>query len=206
MNLKEVDDTIQLILKKEHVEQIIDSLEKTGQIELATKMAGLIPKKPELEFPFELESGKKDGICEAKGCMVYVSGETKKESLKKYGHVFCGKGGEGHIGDIERARRKVEEAEKRIEKEVDKGPIVKLPTEAKPEKHEKVVQKTLISEQENETVAEPAPKIVEKHLPTLDELPDKCEDCGKFVPIGVRGFIYGKTGHIYCKDCSKKGV
>lgn len=192
---------IQLILKKEQVEQIIDSLEKTGQIDLATKMAGLMPKKqkPEMEFPFELESGKKAGICEAKGCMVHVSGKAREESLKSYGHVFCGKEGEGHIGDIKKAEAKKE----------DKGPIIKLPKSdeitAKPElEYKKVVQKTLASKQE--TTEKPAPKIVEKHLPTRDELPDKCEKCGMPVPANIKGFIYGKTGHVYCeKHCKEMG-
>jgi len=195
-------ENIQLILKKEQVEQIIDSLEKTGQINLATKMAGLMPKeqKPEMKLPFELESGKKAGICEAKGCMVHVSGEAREESLKTYGHVFCGKEGEGHIGDIKKAETKKE----------DRGPIIKLPksevTTAKPEpEHKKVVQETLASEQASKPVEKPT-KTVEKHLPTRDELPDKCEKCGEPVPANIKGFVYGKTGHVYCeKHCKEMG-
>ncbi|GAI61762.1 unnamed protein product [marine sediment metagenome] len=182
---KDASDVIQLILRKEQVEQIIDSLQKTGRMDLAAKMAGLMPKKPEMEFPFELESGKGENICEAKGCMVYVSGKSREESLNRYAHVFCGNVSEGHIGDIERGRKK-EEAEKKLEKEVDKGPILGLPPGAEikiePEKHKKVVQ---------------------KHLPILGELPDKCEKCGKTVPVSRRGFIYGKTGHVYCDDCDE---
>lgn len=182
---KDTGDVIQLILRKEQVEQIIDSLQKTGRMDFAAQMAGLMPKKPETEFPFELESGKGENICEAKGCRVHVSGISREESLKRYGHVFCGKEDEGHIGDIEKTRRKgAKEAEKKLEKEVDKGPIVKLPPGAEitpePEKHKTAVQ---------------------KHLPILGELPDKCEKCGKTVPVNQRGFIYGKTGHVYCDDC-----
>lgn len=180
---KGAGDVIQLILRMEQVEQIIDSLKRTGRTDLAAKMAGLMPKKPETGFPFELESGKKEGICEAKGCMVYVGGKSREESLKRYGHVFCGKVSEGHIGDIERTRKKGE-AEKKVEKEADRGPIIKLPPGAEitpePERHKTVVQ---------------------KHLPTRDELPDKCEKCGKPVPVNRRGYIYGKTGHVYCDDC-----
>jgi len=172
-------EDIQLILKRGQVEQIVDSLEKTDQTDLATKIAGLIPKKPEREFPFELGSGKKDGICEAKGCMVHVSGRAREESLKTYGHVFCGKVGEGHIGDIKKAEATKEDVE-----------------------HKKVVQGTLASEAPKPV--EMPTKIMEKHLPTLDELPDKCEDCGKSVPIGMRGFIYGKTGHVYCEKHYKE--
>lgn len=182
---KDADDVIQLILRKEQVEQIVDSLQKTGRMDLAAKMAGLMPKKPEMEFPFELEGGKGKNICEAKGCRVYVSGKSREVSLKRYGHVFCGKITEGHIGDIEKARRKgVEEAEKKLEKKKYKEPIVDLPPGAKitpePEKRKTVVQ---------------------KHLPTMDELPDKCEKCGKPVPVNRRGYTYGKTGHVYCDDC-----
>lgn len=174
-------EKIQLILRKEQVEQIIDSLQKTGQTDLAAQMAGLMPKKPEMGFPFELEGGKGGNICEAKGCRVYVSGRSREESLEKYGHVFCGNVSEGHIGDIERAKAK------KVKKEVDRGPIIGLPPGAEikiePEKHKTTVQ---------------------KHLPILDGLPDKCEKCGKTVPVSRRGFIYGKTGHVYCDDCDEE--
>jgi len=201
---KDAGDVIPLILRKDQVEQIIDSLQKTGRMDLAVQMAGLMPKKPEMEFPFELEGGKGENICEAKGCRVYVSGKSREESLKRYGHVFCGKGGEGHIGDVERTRKKGE-AEKKVEKEADRGPMVILPprTEIEPEKYEKVVQQKLFSEQEPEPAAIPV-KTVEKHPPTTDELSDRCEDCGKFVPIGTRGFTWGKTRKVLCMDCYEK--
>jgi len=204
-----MEKKIQLILKEEQVEQIIDSLQKTGLTDLAAKMSGLMPKKPEMEFPFELEGGKGENICEAKGCRVYVSGKSREESLKRYGYVFCGSESEGHIGDIEGMQKKGE-SKKKVEREVYRGPIVKLPPGAEikpvPERHERVVQqKKLFSEQKPEPVAKPV-KTVEEHLTTMGELSDKCEDCGKFVPIGTRGFTWGKTGRVLCMDCYKEGT
>jgi len=47
LNKRDVGDVVQIKITKESLNQILDSLERTERMDLALKIAGLIPKKME---------------------------------------------------------------------------------------------------------------------------------------------------------------